>query len=84
MRRSNAVFGRHDEVWFPARGQIRHGDVVEAFEAGARSIDLDNDLVTHLDEFWGCADGGTWDDAAVFCDGAGFDDGDVKFVVGFV
>ena len=57
---------------------------MEAFEGWSSRVDFYDDFVGHLDEFGGGADGGPGNDAAVFGDGAGFDDGYVEFVAGFV
>jgi len=41
-------------------------------------------LISHLDKLRGCTHRCTRDDAAVFCYGTGFYNGDVESVLGFV
>ena len=49
VMRADAVFWGHDEVWFAVGREIRHSDVVEAFEGGGGGVDFDDDLGCELD-----------------------------------
>lgn len=69
MRSSDPVLGAHDEVGLAVRGQVGHGDVVQSFERGSGSVDLDDDLVGHLDEFGGGTDTGAGNDTAILSNG---------------
>lgn len=69
MRSTDAVLGRHDEIWLAARWQVSHGDVVESFERRCCGVYFDDDLVGHLDKLWGGADTGSGNDASIFCNG---------------
>jgi len=44
MRRSDAIFRCHDQIRFPSRRKVSHGDVVETFERGHAGVDFDDDL----------------------------------------
>lgn len=81
MRCANAILRSHDEVRLSARGKIGHGDIVETFERRCCCIDLDDDLVGHLDEFWRCTDRGAWNDASVLGDGGRLHNGNIELVV---
>lgn len=81
---TDAVFGGHDEIWLPSWRQVGHGDVVQALKAGSCCVDFDDDLVGHLDDLRTGADGSARDDAAVFGNGTGLDNGHVETVVALV
>jgi len=51
VRGSDTVLGSHDQVWLTAGRKIRHHDIVQTLERGTGGVDLDDDLVGHLNEF---------------------------------
>jgi len=57
---------------------------VETLEAGKGSVDLNDDLVGHLEQLGGSANGGTGDDAAILQNLGSLNDDDVELVVGLV
>lgn len=81
---SNAVLGAHDEIGFPRGGKLGHNDVMQTVHVRAGGVDLDDDLIGHLDQFWGCANRGAGDDAAVFGNGGRFNHDNIQLGVGLV
>lgn len=81
---SNAVLGRHDKVRLPARRNFRHGDIVQTLERRTGRVDLDDDLVGHLDQFRGRTDGSTGNDASILSDGRCLNHSNVDPVLGLV
>ena len=67
-RSTDAVTALGDEVRLAVRGEVGEGDIVETVEAGDGGVDLDDDLVGHLEELGGGTDGSTGDDGAVLLD----------------
>ena len=67
-RSTDAVTALGDEVGLAVRGEVGEGDIVETVEAGDGGVDLNDDLVGHLDELGGGTDGSTGDDGAVLLD----------------
>lgn len=84
MGSTDTVLGSHDKVGLAIGREIGHGDIVKTLEGRSGRVDLDDDLVGHLDELGGGADGGTADDATILGDSGGFNDSDVQLVVGLV
>lgn len=84
VRQADAVLGVHDQVRLAVRRVVAHDDVVQALERGGGGVDLDDDLVGHLDELGGGTDGGPGDDAALLGDGGRLNDGHVQLVAGLV
>ena len=56
VRGSDTVFGLEDQVRLAVRGELGHGDVVQTLKGGAGGVDLNDDLVRHLDELGRCTD----------------------------
>jgi len=69
VRSTDAVFWRHDQVWFPSRWEVGHCDIVKTSEIGRGGVDFDDDLVGHLADFWRCSDTCAANDTTVLCDG---------------
>lgn len=78
---TDTVLWSHDEVWLAAWWEIHHSDVVEALEGRHGGVDLNDDLVGHLDQLWRCSNGGTRNDTTILSDGTGLDDNNVELWV---
>lgn len=81
---SDTVLGAHDEVGAAARRNLGQDNVVQALHARAGSVDLDDDLVGHLNQFGGSTNGRTGDDATVLGDGGGFNHSNIQLGIGLV
>ena len=78
---TDTVLWRHDQVWLAAWWEIHHSDVVEPLKGRHRGVDLNDDLVSHLDQLWRCSNGGTRNDTTILSNGAGLDDNNVELGV---
>lgn len=77
---TNAVLRRHDQVRLLVRRDIGHADVVEASEVGRSSVDLDDDLVGHLDDLRASANRRAGDNATFRGDSRCLNDGNVELL----
>ena len=59
MSCSDSILGRHDEAGFSSWRQVGHCNIVQALKARHGSIDLDDDLVGHLNKLWRSSKAGT-------------------------
>ena len=84
MGGTDTVFGAHDKHGLGVRGLLGHVDVVQSLKRGARGVNLNDDLVGHLDDFGRRTHRRTGDDATILGDGRGFDNGNVELVVRLV
>ena len=82
--KTNAVLGRHDEVRLLVRRNIGANNVVKASEIRRGSVDFDDDLLRHLDDFRRSSNGSTRDDATLGGNGSSLDDSDIKLLAGVV
>lgn len=81
---TDAVLGTHDHHGLGERGLLGHIDVMQTLERGARGVNLDDDLVGHLDQFGRSTHRSTGDDTAVLGDGGSLDDGNIDLVLRLV
>lgn len=81
---TNAVFGTHDHVGLGVGGLLRHGDIMQTLERGTRGVNLNDDLVSHVDEFRRGTDGSTGDDTTILGDGRRLNNSHINLVVRFV
>jgi hypothetical protein len=84
VRKTNAVLRRHDEVRLLVRRNVGTNDVVKASEIRRSGVDLDNDLLGHLDDLGGSSNGSTRDNATLGGDSSGLDDSDIELLAGVV
>lgn len=78
---TDAVTALGDEVGLAVGREVGESDIVETVEAGDGGVDLDDDLVGHLDELGGGTDGGTGDDGAVLLDLGSLNADDIETLV---
>jgi len=69
VRSTDAVFRRHNQVWFPSRREVGHCDIVKTSKIGRGGVDLDDDLVSHLADLWTRSNTGSANDSTVLGDG---------------
>ena len=81
---SDAVVGTGDEVGLAEGGEVGAGDIVQTLEGGHGGVDLDDDLLGHLDQLGRSTDGSTGDDATVLGDGSSLNDSHVDSGLGLV
>jgi hypothetical protein len=80
IRKTDAVLGRHDQVRLAAGREISHGDVVQTLKGRRCSVQFNDDLVGHLNEFGSCANTGTGNDSTIFGNGGCFNNSHVQLV----
>lgn len=78
---TDAVPALLDEVGLAVGREVGEGDIVETVEAGDGRVDLNDDLVGHLDELGGSTDRGTEDDGTVLLDLGSFNANDIEVLV---
>lgn len=49
---SDAVLGCHNQIWLSSWRLVAHSDVVQTFKRRTSGIDLNDDFVCHLNQFW--------------------------------
>ena len=81
MRCAYPVLRRHDEIGFSARGQVCHRDIVQTFKAWCSRVDLDDDLICHLNDFRRRTNAGSGNDSTIFGNGRSLNDCNVQSVV---
>lgn len=84
VRGTNTVFRTQNHQGLGERRFLGHVDVVQSLKRGTGGVNLNDDLVGHLDDFGRCTHRRTGDNATIFSDGRGFDNSDVKLVVWLV
>lgn len=70
-----------DEEGLAVGRKVGEGDIVETVEAGDGGVDLDDDLVGHLEKLGGGTDGGTGDDGTVLLDLGSLNADDIEILV---
>jgi hypothetical protein len=79
--KTDAVLRRHDKVGLLVRRNVGTNNVVETSKIGRSSVDLDDDLLSHLDDLRAGANGSTRDDATFRSNGRGLDNSYVELLV---
>lgn len=80
VRSTNAVLRVHDQVRLAVGRKFTESDIVQTLERRAGGVHLNDDLLRHLDEFWGSSDGGSRNDSTVLGDGRRLNDSNIQLV----
>jgi hypothetical protein len=84
VRKTNAVLGGHDEVRLLVRRNVGTNNIVETSEIRRSGVDLDDDLLSHLDDFGRGSNGSTRDDSTLGGDSSGLNDSHIELLAGVV
>ena len=84
IRCADAVLRLHDEIGGACWRFLGQDNVMKTRQVRGSGVDLDDDLIGHLDQFGGCADGSTRDDTTLFGNGGGFNHDHIELGVGLV
>jgi hypothetical protein len=81
VRKTDAVLRRHDKVGLLVRRNVGTNDIVKSSKIGRSGVDLNDDLLGHLDDLRAGANGSTRNNATLRSDGSGLDDSYVEHLV---
>jgi hypothetical protein len=84
VRKTNAVLRGHDQVRLLVRRNVGTDNVVKASEIRRSSVDLDDDLLGHLDDFGRSSNGSTRDYATLGSDSSSLNDSNIELLAGVV